>query len=99
MTNAGKLGHFGLAWWWVCARILSSTDVHLSPCSGLRDEWGAKDVGDLSPGGSAQRSRPSASGEKSYGQHTEVQLGGKSAAVSDVSAIKPLFVMLVLSVS
>lgn len=66
-------------WWWVLGnplhmslRGLSSIEVHLSLCVGLWDEWGAEDVGDLSPGGGAQRSRPPASGKKSYCQHTKV---------------------------
>lgn len=46
--------------------------VHLSLCLGLWDERGAEAVSDLPPGGGAQRSRPSASGEESYCQHPKV---------------------------
>lgn len=41
-------------------------------CPGLWDERGAEAVGDLPPGGSAQRSRPPASGEESHCQHFKV---------------------------
>lgn len=55
-----------------CWGTYEGPDVHLCSCSGLWDEWGAEAVGDLPPGGGAQRSRPSASGEKSYCQHPKV---------------------------
>lgn len=54
-------------------RVLLNNGIHLCLCVGFRDEWGAEDVGDLPPGGGAQRSRPSASGEESDCQHTKVQ--------------------------
>lgn len=55
-------------------KVLSSPQLHLCLCLGLWDERGAEAVSDLSPGGGAQRSWPSASGEKSYCQHPQVYI-------------------------